>query len=46
MNRGDIWLAQVGRKARPVLVLTRRVGSVDEDTLRQVCWSVSYALGC
>ena len=101
MNRGDIWLAQVGRKARPVLVLTRssvidvralvtvaeittsirgiaaevpldadvgvaapsvvncdglhtiaqpvltrRVGSLDEDTLRQVCWSVSSALGC
>lgn len=23
MNRGEIWLAQVGRKARPVLVLTR-----------------------
>lgn len=23
MNRGDIWLAQVGRKRRPVLVLTR-----------------------
>lgn len=23
MNRGDIWLAQVGRKNRPVLVLTR-----------------------
>lgn len=23
MNRGEIWLAQVGRKRRPVLVLTR-----------------------
>lgn len=23
MTRGEIWLAQVGRKARPVLVLTR-----------------------
>lgn len=23
MNRGDIWLAEVGRKRRPVLVLTR-----------------------
>lgn len=23
MDRGDIWLAQVGRKKRPVLVLTR-----------------------
>ena len=24
MTRGEIWLAQVGRKTRPVLVLTRR----------------------
>lgn len=23
MNRGDIWLATVGRKSRPVVVLTR-----------------------
>ena len=23
MNRGEIWMAQVGRKRRPVLVLTR-----------------------
>jgi len=23
VNRGEIWLAQVGRKSRPVLVLTR-----------------------
>lgn len=23
MNRGEIWLAEVGRKQRPVLVLTR-----------------------
>lgn len=23
MNRGEVWLAQVGRKQRPVLVLTR-----------------------
>lgn len=23
MNRGDVWLVQVGRKRRPVLVLTR-----------------------
>lgn len=23
LNRGDIWLAEVGRKRRPVLVLTR-----------------------
>ena len=26
--------------------LTRHLGTVDDDTLRQVCWSVSYALGC
>ncbi len=24
MTRGEIWLAEVGRKARPVLILTRR----------------------
>ena len=24
MNRGDVWLAEVGRKRRPVVVLTRR----------------------
>lgn len=23
MNRGDVWLAEIGRKRRPVLVLTR-----------------------
>lgn len=23
MNRGEVWMAQVGRKRRPVLVLTR-----------------------
>lgn len=23
MNRGDVWIAQVGRKRRPVVVLTR-----------------------
>lgn len=23
MNRGEVWLAQVGRKPRPVLILTR-----------------------
>lgn len=23
MNRGDVWLAEVGRKRRPVVVLTR-----------------------
>jgi mRNA interferase MazF len=102
VNRGEIWHAEVGRKRRPVLVLTRsevldvrsmvtvaeittsarglaaeveidhlrtgldrasvvncdglhtiaqttltsRVGEVDEDTLRQVCSAMSYALGC
>ena len=102
MTRGEVWLAQVGRKKRPVLVLTRPevidvralvtvaeltttirgltaeveidhaavgldrpsvincdglhtvarasltglVGEVSEDTMRQVCSAVSYALGC
>jgi hypothetical protein len=33
---------------QPFLVrpLTRRVGAVDETTLRQVCAAVGYALGC
>lgn len=102
MTRAEVWLAQVGRKTRPVLVLTRsevidvrelvtvaeittqmrglaaevridheevgldrpsaincdglhtimqsaltkRVGTVDDATMRQVCRAVSYALGC
>ena len=102
MTRGELWLAQVGRKQRPVLVLTRsdvidvrelvtvaevttairglavevdvdhaavglertsvincdgihtvpqalltrRVGEVGVDTMRQVCSAVTYALGC
>lgn len=102
MTRGEVWLAQVGRKKRPVLVLTRPgvidvrdlvtvaeitttvrgiaaevdldheragltrpsvvncdgihtvarsslatlVGAVNDDTMRRVCWAVSYALGC
>ena len=102
MARGEVWLAQVGRKRRPVLVLTRPevidvrhlvsvaeittsirglaaevhldqeaagleqpsvincdglhtvtrsslatfVGTVDADTMRKVCGTVSYALGC
>jgi mRNA-degrading endonuclease toxin of MazEF toxin-antitoxin module len=101
VTRGEIWLAQVGRKMRPVVVLTRpevidvralvtvaeitssarglaaevefdeaagidqpsvincdglhtiaqstlttRVGAVSDDTMRKVCWSVTYALGC
>ncbi|MFV9673432.1 MAG: type II toxin-antitoxin system PemK/MazF family toxin [Acidimicrobiia bacterium] len=102
MTRGEIWLAQVGRKSRPVVVLTRpevidvrhlvtvaeittsprgiaaevafdhedagldhasvinsdglhtiaqssltkRVGVVGNDTMDDVCWALSYALGC
>jgi mRNA interferase MazF len=102
MDRGEIWLAKVGDKSRPVVVLTRpevidvrelvtvaeitttirglavevevdpdssgisrtsavncdglhtlprtrltrRVGSLDEATLAQVCTAVGYALGC
>lgn len=102
VTRGEVWLAQIGRKRRPVLVLTRPevldvralvtvaeittsirglavevaldhasvgldrpsvincdglhtvaqallttyVGEVTKDTLREVCASVSYALGC
>lgn len=102
MTRGEIWLAEVGRNPRPVLVmtrsevidvrllvtvaeittqmrglsvevaldpdesgldkpsavncdglhtieqsrLTRRLGAVDDTTLRAVCSAVSYALGC
>lgn len=102
MTRGEIWLAQVGRKRRPVLVLTRsevidvralvtvaevttsvrglavevevdhaeagldkpsvvncdglhtvaqslltrRVGTLDDDTLGRVCSALTYALHC
>jgi mRNA interferase MazF len=102
MTRGEIWLAQVGRKVRPIVILTRpevievrqlvtvaeitttirglaaevdfnyldagldqpcvincdglhtvaqssltkHVGQVGDDTMRTVCWAVSYALGC
>jgi mRNA-degrading endonuclease toxin of MazEF toxin-antitoxin module len=102
VNRGDIWLAQVGRKPRPVVILTRTevidvrsritvaeittnargltvevaidhdavglaqpsvincdglhtvakttlttfVGTVDDDTLHNVCVAVGNALGC
>ncbi|MEN8113339.1 MAG: type II toxin-antitoxin system PemK/MazF family toxin [Actinomycetota bacterium] len=102
MTRGEIWLTKVGRKSRPVLVMTRpevinvrrlvtvaeittsvrglstevtidyedagldrpsvincdglhtvaksalssRVGVVDDATMADVCWAVSYALGC
>jgi mRNA-degrading endonuclease toxin of MazEF toxin-antitoxin module len=102
MTRGEIWLARVGQKSRPVLVLTRsevidvralvtvaeittsarglaaevtvdhedagldrasvincdglhtiaqsslstRIGVVDRDTMGDVCWAISYALGC
>jgi len=100
--RGEVWLAEVGRKRRPVLVLTRtevidvrelvtvaeitttvrgiaaevlldhraaglgresavncdglhtipqatltkRVGELDEPTMRRVCAALTYALGC
>lgn len=102
MTRGEIWLAQVGGKTRPVLILTRSavidvrrfvtvaeitttarglaaevpidqdnggidrpsvincdglhtvtrsslstfVATVDEATMTDVCWAVSYAVGC
>ena len=101
VKRGDVWLAQVGQKVRPVVVLTRdavidvrsrvtvaevtttirglvaevpidddvgldrpsvvngdglytvprraltrRVGRLDDDAMRHVCWAVHYALGC
>jgi mRNA interferase MazF len=102
VRRGELWLAQVGRKKRPVLVLTRSevidvrdlitvaevttsirglaaevdvdhaevgldrpsvincdgihtvaqvtltgpIGEVGQDTMREVCSAVSYALGC
>lgn len=102
MNRAEVWLAQVGRKTRPVLVLTRpevidvrqlvtvaeittharglavevpfdhaeaglerpsaincdglhtitqrsltrRVGTVDDSTMAEVCRAIGYALGC
>ncbi len=102
MTRGEVWLAQVGRKKRPVLVLTRpevldvrelvtvaeisssirglaaevrldhsevgldqpsvvncdglhtvpqtslttNVGEVGDETMRNVCSAVAYAIGC
>ena len=101
MRRGELWLARVGGKRRPVLVLTRSevidvrhlvtvaevtttarglgvevplgtgagldrpsvvncdglhtvdqgaltgpLGSVDEETMHEVCSAISYALGC
>jgi mRNA interferase MazF len=102
VTRGEVWLAQVGRKKRPVLVLTRPevldvrelvtvaeittsirglaaeirldhgdvgldqasvvncdglhpvpqtslttyVGGVSDETMRNVCSAVAYALGC
>jgi mRNA interferase MazF len=102
MTRGEVWLAEVGRKRRPVLVLTRpevidvralvtvaeittnirgigaevpfdhhamglerqsavncdglhtvsqtsltrRVGQLDDTTMKNVCSAVNYALGC
>ncbi len=26
--------------------LTRRVGTVDDATMDEVCWAINYALGC
>jgi len=102
VTRGEVWLAQVGRKKRPVLVLTRpevldvrelvtvaeisssirglaaevrlnhgevgldqpsvvngdglhtvpqtslttHVGEVSDETMRNVCSAVAYAIGC
>lgn len=102
MTRGEIWLAEVGNKTRPVLIvtrpevidirrfvtvaevttsarglaveveidhgalglqrpsvvncdglhtiarstLTRHIGTVDERVMDDVCWAVTYALGC
>lgn len=102
MTRGEIWLAQVGSKTRPVLILTRpevievrqlvtvaeitrtirghaaeveidpgrsgidqrsvincdgihtiaqsmlhsHVGSLDDETMSEVCWAIGYALSC
>jgi len=101
VTRGEIWLAEAGRKRRPVLILTRpevidvrelvtvaeittsirslavevvlpadagiaahsvvncdgihtmrqssltaRVGVVGDETLREVCSAINYALGC
>jgi len=102
VTRGEIWMAQVGRKKRPVLIVTRpevidvrhlvtvaevttsarglaaevvfdhepagldqagvincdglhtiprssltsRVGTLDEATMLEVCWAISYAVGC
>ncbi len=101
MRRGEVWLADVGRKSRPVLIatrdevldvranvtvaeittqarglavevpigtdtgidrssvvncdglhtvsqrsLTQRLGTVDDDTLDEVCGAIAMALGC
>jgi mRNA interferase MazF len=102
MTRAEVWLAQVGRKSRPVVVLTRsevidarqlvtvaeittssrglaaevgfdhedvgldrpsvincdglhtvtqvsltkHIGRVSDDTMREVCAAIHYALGC
>ena len=102
MTRGEVWLAEVGSKTRPVLIITRpevidvrrfvavaevttsarglaaeveidhdalglerpsvvncdglhtiarstltsHIGTVDDVTMDDVCWAISYALGC
>lgn len=51
MNRGDVWLTRIGRKRRPVVVMTRddvlgvREFVTDKSTHRDLCWAVTYALG-
>lgn len=44
MNRGEVWLAEVGRKRRPVLVLTR-TGVLDVRLLVTVAEITSSARG-
>lgn len=44
MNRGDVWLAEVGRKRRPVLVLTR-TEVIDVRTLVTVAEITTAARG-
>lgn len=44
MNRGEIWLAEVGRKPRPVLILTRSE-VIDVRTLVTVAELTTQARG-
>jgi mRNA-degrading endonuclease toxin of MazEF toxin-antitoxin module len=53
VNRGEVWLAEVGRKRRPVLVLTRSevldvrslVTVAEISTVARGLAAVGYALG-